>query len=75
MFLSLLLSLSSFAEAGSYHMCKISNGQIFTCDGAWYQGQAVVEKDGSYHMCKISNGQIFTCDGAWYQGEAVVYKR
>ena len=57
---------------GAYHTCKVTNGQVFSCDGAWYQGKAVVLKDGAYHTCKVTNGQVFSCDGGWFQGETVV---
>jgi hypothetical protein len=62
------------AGSKSYRTCRISNGQIFSCDGTWYQGNAVVEReDHAYHTCKISNGQVFSCDGSWFQGEIPVY--
>src|SRR6478735_1996773 len=63
------------ARAGqkSFKRCRISNGQVFSCDGAWFQGETPVERDGGWHMCRISNGKVFSCDGAWYQGTAVVY--
>src|SRR5579883_2533507 len=62
------------ARAGgkSYKKCRITNGQVFSCDGSWYQGNAVVLHDGAYHNCRITNGQVFSCDGSWYQGNAVV---
>jgi hypothetical protein len=28
-----------------YRACKISNGQIFSCEGSWFQGTAVVLTD------------------------------
>ena len=40
--LSLLFSLISFAQAGAYYECDIVNGKVFSCDGSWYQGKAVV---------------------------------
>ena len=51
----------------------LTNGQIFSCEGSWYQGEAPVLRDGSWHKCKITNGQVFSCDGSWFQGTAVVY--
>jgi len=71
--LSLLLAPAALiAGQKAYHVCKISNGQVFSCDGSWFQGETPVERDGSYHMCKISNGQVFSCDGRWFQGETPV---
>ena len=57
----------------SYRACKISNGQIFSCEGSWFQGETPVLRDGAWHRCKISNGQIFSCEGSWFQGTAVVF--
>jgi hypothetical protein len=57
----------------SYRVCKISNGQIFSCEGSWFQGETPVLRDGAWHKCKISNGQIFSCDGSWFQGNTVVF--
>jgi hypothetical protein len=68
----LLLGGSAWAGNKSYHECQITNGRVFSCDGAWYQGKAVVLRDGSYHLCQITNGRVFSCDGAWYQGKAVI---
>ena len=63
------------AGDGSFHSCQITNGQVFSCDGAWYQGTTVVLHEGAYHNCQIVNGQVFSCDGAWYQGKATVRRR
>ncbi|MHB8421130.1 MAG: hypothetical protein ACYDCL_23930 [Myxococcales bacterium] len=61
------------ASGGAFYRCRITNGQVFSCDGSWYQGKAVVKRgDGSYYRCTIVNGDVFSCDGTWYQGKAVV---
>jgi len=73
--LALLAGLApvAWASGGGFYRCQIANGQVFSCDGAWYQGQAVVKRDdGSYSNCRIVNGQLFSCDGGWYQGKTVV---
>jgi hypothetical protein len=57
----------------SYRTCKISNGQIFSCEGSWFQGETPVFRDNAWHRCKISNGQVFSCEGSWFQGMAVVF--
>ena len=36
---------SAAAASGSYKLCDITNGQIFSCEGSWYQGKAVVFTD------------------------------
>jgi hypothetical protein len=58
------------AASGSFKSCRIVNGQVFSCDGAWYQGQAPVLSGGAFHSCHVVSGQVFSCDGAWYQGKA-----
>jgi hypothetical protein len=63
---------ASAAGTGSYKSCDVRNGQVFACNGAWYQGSAVTRHGGAYHECKIVNGQVFSCTGSWYQGTAVV---
>jgi hypothetical protein len=62
-----------FAGQKAYHSCKISNGQVFSCDGTWFPGATPVYHQGAWHLCKISNGKVFSCDGTWYQGTAVVF--
>ena len=69
-----LLAGTADADSRSYHQCQLTNGQVFSCDGSWYQGSAVVLRNGAYHKCSITNGQVFSCDGSWFQGRAVVYK-
>ena len=40
-----LVSIGAAAHADhSYHRCEITNGQVFSCDGSWYQGKAVVRR-------------------------------
>lgn len=58
------------ATPRSYHLCEITNGQVFSC-GPWFQGKAVARHDGAFRSCEITNGQVFSC-GSWYQGKAVV---
>jgi hypothetical protein len=47
--LSLILTVlgAGAVAAGqkSYRNCRISNGQIFSCEGSWFQGTAVVYTD------------------------------
>jgi hypothetical protein len=71
---TMLLSGTLHAQTSAYYECSITSGQIFSCDGSWYQGRAVVLRNGAYHECTITNGQVFSCDGSWYQGRAVVLR-
>ena len=72
--LTILLSMSSFAQAGQYEKCEIVHGKVTSCMDGWYTGKAVVFHNNQYEMCEIVHGKVTSCMDGWYTGKAVVYK-
>jgi len=58
----------------AYKKCHIMGGQIVSCAGASYHGDAIALASGAYRKCGVVNGQILFCDGTLFDGKTVTLK-